>query len=151
MFNAALIVGAAAITLSPIGKWLLGYPVPVDLLASGWVIATFAATGSHVGLAIGAGAVFLTSLALRGFRYLFGYKRVAADGDESMLGCAKAAIKQAWHKAKSIFMFWRKPDPTYVPPKWTTVEYDGAATPLVAKAKGMMPKLRRVEPVPASA
>ena len=109
-----LLVGAivvAFLILVPNMQWLrrmLGYLIISDILASTYVISTYAATGTLGGLTIAIFAVVGISLSLRSLKFFIGCERLAIGGNPSvpyilrrMRGQLKAHLKHIAFKYAS--------------------------------------------------
>ena len=75
---------AAAITFGGLIKKLMGAPVAVDIAASSYFLTTYAATGTISGLTIGVLSVLIVSVAIRLWRWAFGYQRIVVNGQREM-------------------------------------------------------------------
>lgn len=81
---------------------IIGYGVAFDVLGSGLIVSTYAATGAASGLTVAVAAALLLTLTIRVLRAFDGYEIYSIDGETRAAVVAAALITQGVRWTRSI-------------------------------------------------
>lgn len=111
-----------------IWRWLAGYTLLVDLLASAYVIHTGVKTGTVTGMTAGFIAALFLTLTIRGMRYVYGSERIALDGSTSISKIVAGVATQGvrWIRAVVGGLFTGSEVKAPEPMNWSWVEVSPA-------------------------
>lgn len=92
LLGGGLFISGLLVTFWDWMPFLSGYPVLVDLIVSWWALSSFIATGTASGMLIGGAAILISTVTIRLWRKVFGYKRFVYDGQDSLPAVVAGAL-----------------------------------------------------------